>query len=752
MFNFKITPLDLCEDKVYVFSDSFSLKRCLQVLQDARQLPAGIYLTKEQFFACLLQQVVGSSIPSECRYLGFWQACVPNLDYHLAKIKAKSFLKFWQEVNGLNISFAELEKILVFNQKEIWNKMLKKREKYLAKMHSWGFADSHVQGYTYALKSDYDRPIVFYDCLSFSPQQKKWLKNSESEIELKFSFPQEIYNCENFSLSDFSISDLQWREFPQINIKQYEQKIFMDAALVNDGHLIAYGKKSQAAFGIFGSDILLQDKQSFQILQALKELLQNYQKSQRIPLDKLLRLVSLQPWRLGAEQDILLDSELVLAWIDKRYKFFPVNSRYELLRTSFLNFLRSLDEDLAVFLDYLRGLDTDSIYLAKIEELEEISNTLGLNSFQALEFFLSEFAKTVVSIDQNKISIKSLSALKPANKVAIYNATEPFLDVDENESDFFGQKQREQISLITKEQKKNIARFSFYSLLLSSKQVEIYTYENLEENVQRASLVDELLHFSVDVTLQKFSRLDLRELLLLFLAGEQTYKPRKEGDFFFPYSGQSLQDFSYSQAACFLEDAERYYLQAILGIREFQPPARSIEPSLVGEIAHKIFQNYLQSEEFVDLEKIASEVLQDYQDKLPDNYHKMYFEKYVMGKIKASAKYFKKNYAGTQGECEKSLQKSFTDYEVNLKGRLDYLSSGALYDFKTGSEHYAKMSQLEFYTLIGENLPAYFYFIFERELKEYRPANGDLPFLLRLKDKIEQVKKDGFREQSQSEE
>ncbi len=749
MFDFKITPLDLCEDKVYVFKDSFSVKRCLQTLQEAPKIPSGIYLTQSQFFASLQQKVEGITIASEYRYLCFWQACVSGLDYPLAKTKAKSFFAFWQEMNSLGLSYAELETFLVLNQKGIYEKMQKKREEYLKKISSLGFADSQVQGYTYALKSDYRTPIVFYDCLSFAPKQKKWLKKTQSKVEMKFSFSREIYDCENFSLLGFNLCDIRWRKFPQIKIKQYEQKIFMDAALLNDGHSETYGKSSQVSFKIFGKDTFLQDCQAFQILLAIKELLQYYQKSQRIPLDKLLRFVSLRAFETGKDEETLLDSKLVLSWIDKSYKFFPINSKYEPLKNAFTNFLERLSENSAEAIKYLKGLDSNPVYLAKLDQLEEIATTLRLESLQSLQFFVSDFANSVVAVDQEKLFIQPLTAIATTKSLAIYNATEPFWSMEEGGSDFFSQKQKNLLGLATKEQKRNVARLSFYSLLSLSEQVNVYTYENFQENVQRASLVDELLQFSGEIKLEKFSDLDLYQLLSLFLAGEQKHKVGEKKDFYFPYSGQPLNEFSYSQAVCFLENAQSYYLQGVLGIREFQPPTRIVEPSLVGEIAHKIFQDWLQSGDPSELDKIATKVLQDYRDKLPDNYHKMYLGKYVIKKIKDSAKEFKKLYAADDnGLCEKSVRKHFAEYGLTLKGRIDYLSPNALYDFKTGSKHYAKMSQLEFYMLLEKSLSAYFYFVFENELQEYCQPKDELPFLRKMKNQIEQVKKEGFWEQS----
>ena len=41
MFNFNVSALTLCQDKVYVFSSEDSLKSCLHGLQKSFVLPAG---------------------------------------------------------------------------------------------------------------------------------------------------------------------------------------------------------------------------------------------------------------------------------------------------------------------------------------------------------------------------------------------------------------------------------------------------------------------------------------------------------------------------------------------------------------------------------------------------------------------------------------------------------------------------------------------------------------------------------------
>ena len=54
------------------------------------------------------------------------------------------------------------------------------------------------------------------------------------------------------------------------------------------------------------------------------------------------------------------------------------------------------------------------------------------------------------------------------------------------------------------------------------------------------------------------------------------------------------------------------------------------------------------------------------------------------------------------------------------------------------------MSQLEFYSLLGESLHSSFYFIFEKFCQEYVPPKDGVGILSRLQEKIAKVRKEGF--------
>ncbi len=743
MFKFEISPLTLCEDKVYVFNDEASLKRNLQLLQKSKTLPAGIFLSQEQFFDSQ-KMFSGSEIISEnFRYLAYWQSVMPEQEFDLAKGKAKRFFAFWQEMNSLEIE-GDLAKILVASQKDFWQKMEVEREKYLAKLENIGVSDPEVAGFCYNQKCDYRQPIVFFDCYYFSPKQKKWLKNNAEQVELQFSFSQNLYDCQNFSFLEFQISDLHFSKFPEVEIKQFEQKIFMDAALVNDEIFVAYGKRSPAVFDLFGSDVVLQDGKTFKLLLALKELLSFRKNSQKIPLDKLLQFVRQKIWQSKENAEQTIDKGLVLSLIDKRYKFFPANFDYAVLHKLFGQFLDALSGDFDYFFDYLQTLDDSGVYREKVQELQELAGVFAWENFHSLDYFLANFGKTVVASVSEKLQIKPLASLTQTENLAIYNATEPFWGFAESQNDFFSQKQREQLSLSTQNQQTNAAKFSFFSSVAHCEKVVIYTYENPEENVQRASFVDEILDSALPTKLQKFSDLDLHKLFSLFLTGDKVWSAGEENELRFAYNGEALDDFSYSQAICFLEDPQKYFLNYILKVREFLPPAREIEANLAGEIAHKIFQDWLQAHKDCDLDAIVEKVLQDYQDKLPANFHQVYFEKYVVRRIMESAKNFRQKYGQQQGVCEKELAKNFAEFGFRLRGRADYLTQEALFDFKSGSQQSAKMSQLEFYGLLAEGVSAFFYFIYKWQLVAYTPPKNQESILRRLKAKIAEVKKQGF--------
>ena len=740
-FKFDVSALSLCADKIYVFPDDFHLKRSIYKMQSSGLIPRGSFLTQEQFFAGLQDYSDFPLIPQELKELVFWQVCASGESFEDASDKAKRFFTFWKELNGLSVELEEIEKNLAPNQMKRWKRQLGYREKYLQQIRLLGFADDEVENFEYGGELLYDSSLVFYDCLNISSKQAKWLKSTNKEIEFALSFPETMYDKENFCLCDFKIKDVEKFSFPKIEIKRYEDKFFMDAALVNDGVRLAYGKQSATAFDIFGNDILLKDKKIFRYLSTLKELIESI-KDGRIPLHNLLNLVLINPWESENCAENVLNKEFVLNLINKQYKFLP-NSE---IKAEFLAFIREFSTNFDFFFSYLEKLDDNSIYLNKVEEIRELNKIVEFSPLQALDYFLSKNATEIVAEDKSKVKIKPLTTKVSADSFAIYDATEGFLNSFCSDADFFSEEQKKNLGLLTKEQTKIIRKYLFFSLLTTSEHTTIYTYEEPSNNIQIASVLEELNASDLDVDFTEYNDLNLNELLSLILPSENAHNPEKEKEFVFPYAGEDLNNFSYSEVKSLLENAENYYLNCVLKIREFNLPSRSIENNLLGEIAHKIFQLYLQRGADENISEIAEKVLLQYFDKLPNNYHKIYFEKYTVETIKKSLKHFASEYKQDDGECEKSFEKYFPEHDIALRGRLDYLTKGGLYDFKTGSKNNLDPAQLEFYSLLAENLSAYFYLIFENESVPFAKKKNYQPILSALKSKIRQIKAEGFKE------
>ncbi len=739
-FRFEVSGFSFCSNKTYVFSDEFCLKRSLYKLQTSGKILEGAFITQSQFFDSLKNSLDFPLISPELRELVFWQACANEDSFEVVSEKAKRFFSFWREVNGLVFEQNEIEKILISNQLKRWNRQCGYREKYLEKIRSMGFADDEVESVEYSAESLYETSIVFYDCLNFTPKQANWLKNSEERIEFSFSFPEAIYDKERLCVRDFAVKQLEHFSFPRVEIKQYEDKFFMDAALVNDGVKSAYGNYSEPAFNVFGRDFFLKNRKSFRFLSALKGLITGI-KNNRIPLEKLLSLVLVHSWKGESSDAVVIDKNLVLNLIDRQYKFLFGSE----IKTEFLAFIKELSSNFDFFFSYLKKLDDSPIYLEKIDELLELTKTINFSPLQALDYFLSKNAKELVATNKNKVNIKPLHIKVSLGDFTAYNATEGFLNGFCKDGDFFSEEQKKNLGLLSSEQAKNIRKFCFLSLLQSHKNVTIYTYEEPINSIQIASVLEELRASDLDVEFTKYSDLDLKRLLSLILPSENSYDFGEETEFVFPYSGEKLDNFSYSEAKSLLENAESYYLNYVLKIREFNLPSRSIESNLLGEIAHKIFQVYLQKGKPENISEIAEKVLSSYSDKLPDNYHKLFFEKYTVETIMESLQYFVSEVEQAVGECEKNLEKYFPDCGITLRGRLDYLTENALFDFKTGSKNNLDPAQLEFYSLLAENLPACFYLVFEKEVVPFWEKRNYQPILSALKEKIRRVKTEGFK-------
>ena len=372
---------------------------------------------------------------------------------------------------------------------------------------------------------------------------------------------------------------------------------------------------------------------------------------------------------------------------------------------------------------FLKYLDKKSIGLNLEETAEEdLENRFSINSFQNI----SENTK---------------------ENIIILNLQDSFPKIKMNNF-LFSKIQRAKMGLPTSDDKKLIEMFKIYQNILSAKNVYLAYVKDLENNIDSASVIEELkLKYGIRVVKDEIS--ETEELYFVkkyFLKDRKEKWDKKEIGEFIPsklekdlekinaeklrlgyYSFRDMRDCEYG-----------YYLKEAIGEQEVEEIEDEINVKIFGNVIHSFYENVvmknkekLENKTFKadknQLAEILENVLNSFDYKVPKEYLEFYKKVSFEEILKSAEKYFGE--LVDKLESEKNIQIYFeeriklssekellenvyingvTDLHIETSDK-DYLfdyKSGKLRDKKNGYKNnkvYGAMEQLDYYSLMLEN-------------------------------------------------
>ena len=372
---------------------------------------------------------------------------------------------------------------------------------------------------------------------------------------------------------------------------------------------------------------------------------------------------------------------------------------------------------------FLKYLDKKSIGLNLEESTEDDSeNSFSINSFENIS-------------ENTKENIIILNLQDSFPKVKIHN----FL---------FSKIQRAKMGLPTSDDKKLIEMFKIYQNILSAKNVYLAYVKDLENNIDSASVIEELkLKYGIGVVKDEIS--EAEELYFVkkyFLKNKKEKWEKKEIGEFIPskleknlekinneklrlgyYSFKDMKDCEYG-----------YYLKKSIGEQEVEEIEDEINVKIFGIIIHAFYENVvmrnkteIENKTFkIDreqLSEILEKVINSFDYKVPKEYLEFYKKVSFEEILKSAEKYFDELIKKLETEndieiyfeeriklsSEKELFENVsingvTDLHIKTSNKnylFDY-KSGKLRDEKKGyktDKVYKAMEQLDYYSLMLEN-------------------------------------------------
>lgn len=639
-----------------------------------------------------------------------------------------------------------------------------------------------------------------------------------------------IVQCENRDQTAMSCA---------YDFKDEESLTIIDGSFWQSSYQIYFDSEKLAV----PQQISIKETKWFRLMSFLAEMAENTAtKEGFVPLKTILRLAEdeilvgmlLEGWDQG-KQDKLLRELFYLA--DEGYLYLPKSlpqpflgdkkERYSQLRVlceklfAILNKVLSI-KDCKDLSELISGELEPGLYLSKDERektdaLEKIWNGLA-NFCTAEELGIVKDWGQIFEEDSSGLFALWLSFIKSVNlgyekeqkgegwrlsnlldsrnmrydKLAFLNVVEGVLPQSPKPVWLLNERQRKLLGILDYDTVRLWERYYFLRLILTAKEVSIYTYSNQDENIHPGSFVGELkdtvdfeeLYYSVNYQALFEARWEVADTELLESFGDTKYFAEKTEDSFFILPPDKEKDFGKEKSIrlngysirTFAGNPFMWYIRDHKKLKDRKSELEeTVLPTVFGNLMHTFFANLLGDKAisypngegllaaFGDLNKLKRELLQlidseKYQLKLPHNYNYPFLKNIISEQLAYSIQEFynwfiKEQFKDTrfllipEDAPENSAESRLApvplgdeEYQIILRGRVDLRietqAKNYIIDFKTGS---ANWTQLAFYEWLyyGESpdqdrLLSFFWKILDK-------AQDD--------EKVSVSKKDAFKEE-----
>lgn len=358
---------------------------------------------------------------------------------------------------------------------------------------------------------------------------------------------------------------------------------------------------------------------------------------------------------------------------------------------------------------------------------------------------------TLENQSNNRVKITSLQDTRNLHfkNVYVLNAIEGILPAAKHTQFLFSENQRKKLSLKTYEDIKLRDKYYFYRLLATSNNVTVFTRNNLEENIELSSFIEELkLHDLIEEV--ELPQTDLHQQVFTAILKDNDYplpNQNKISDGFFsiPFDKNDLKNnelnLSFYKWEKLKKDPFEFYLEFIANLKKRDPAlSQDFSNKLIGTISHSVFTmiwerlievyhgNKLHHNFVFNTKQYVDQTIEHfikYKMKYisPHNYSENYFQNIFIPILKDGiANFFYRLHNDLKftdehitvfPETGRTEQKKFfqlDEIEVSLRGRADLRIHSAeniphIFDYKTGSMNSGKVKryneQLQFYEFIS---------------------------------------------------
>ncbi|MFO7896138.1 MAG: PD-(D/E)XK nuclease family protein [Candidatus Cloacimonadales bacterium] len=505
----------------------------------------------------------------------------------------------------------------------------------------------------------------------------------------------------------------------------------------------------------------------FSCSELLRYYSQDWQAAQSKILDLIYKLVEqdfqyldlelncLQEQKLPAENSVLLKK--ILSEIKQLYQISNMQQFNQFVADfSSPRLLSASEKKLSNILEQFAQIKSDFKILDQLDLVKNWQDIFKHKNFAAaaLKLFLDYMQPKPLQHKLTTGQRQKITALQDTrnllyDQVFVLNVSEGVLPPKRKTPFLLSENQRQSLGLKTYEDIRSREKYYFYRLLAQSRQVILFSIENLEENREVSSFAEEL-------------RLNLPQLYQLSAKAKYSYQhfyqkylgnlpadfspPKVEADFhrisFRPedFPAQQLK-LSYYRWQSLQENPYEYFIkyQAQLKEREYDL-APQYSGKLIGNMTHEVFnliwQRILELYQGNKIHHNFHNTNKNYVDtafssllandremifKRPHNYSQRYFELIFLPILKFGIinffAYLDQNFQLSDQQITVLPEKQQTDsrlfmqvedYQIFLRGKADLRIEAAsqkyIFDYKTGSDNPAKKKKFEDQLIIYENI------------------------------------------------
>ena len=785
----------------------------------------------------------------------FWR-----IDNYFYSIKhAQRFFQFWDELNEELVDFETISEIFmqdpIGNRQEItWQAMNKLYQQYEQTLIEYCFCDEiflkKKENISFDLFSGFQR-ICIVNQFYFTKLEKYLIRNfpaTDKSIilqlpekyyqtdDMKVSSKADFFDCEAIKTCEISITSAtnQWDMLHHL-MKDLSQKDIHE--------IVDFNISDQPYFTFLSRDQFqlnrVEDASNsnifhfFHDLQIIIKNLHSVDHSYLISLESMIHAFMKSYFyeyfaKGNSTHDQIIDclqlfAEQDFIYID--YDSFQIISCDEEVRLFFSYFFQWLDQfftirSISEFHHWINSefaipnVSDDPSYqevfyetlynLLELESTVESCHFLADSSekpvFLILSLFLDIFKKKPIKSDYHQSPHQFVTLQDTRNKqyenIAILNVIEGNLPSTRKTPFLFTENQRAKLGLKTYDSIILREKYYFYRLVAQTNRISIYTIQNIEENIEISSFIDEIRIRFPNLVKESFANATFyTKWYQTLLQTEPVLLPEiDQTDFFIiPFSDDdfihkkiSLSVYSSLQL---LQDNYSFYWQNVLALKpKILNISADFEAKVIGIFIHDLLQSiwnrildvfqhnpvqhhfdwtnklYIQ-----DAIKHSKKHNKKWKYLSPHNFAETYFEYILQPFLEDSILYFfseletrislsneKVRILPEQRQQEKTVFTLLDEWEFNLKARADLLiekkEENFIFDYKSSSPSNKKFyeNQMQLYEWfyyekeLNKRIHSFLYFVMDRKFHEVKNKNVN-EILATLKDQIQQIYMEGYQ-------